>query len=91
MRLHCALTTPCSCHLLSLPCSLMKLHGVRMDESHANLLLRMCYNRLRQAWVPGGYPPHRADGQAGGASAALPSSRRSQEGQRLLEVRNVKD
>ncbi len=65
----------------------MKLHGVRMDESHANLLLRMCYNRLRQAWVPGGYPPHRADGQAGGASAALPGSRRSQEGQRLLEVR----
>lgn len=65
---------------------LMKLHGVRMDESHANTLLRMCYNRLRQSWVPGGYPPHKAEAAGGAGSAALPGSRRTQERQRLLEA-----
>lgn len=65
----------------------MKLHGVRMDESHANTLLRMCYNRLRQSWVPGGYPPHKAEAAGGAGGASLPGSRRTQERQRLLEVR----
>lgn len=73
--------------LLPTLCRLMKLHGVRMDESHANTLLRMCYNRLRQSWVPGGYPPHKAEAAGGAAGASLPGSRRTQERQRLLEVR----
>ena len=68
------------------PRRLLKLHGVRMDDTHANLLLRMCYNRLRQAWVPGGYPPNRPEAAAA-AGAALPGTRRTQERQRLLEVR----
>lgn len=62
----------------------MKLRGVRMDETHAVILLRTCYNRLRQSWVPGGYPPHRADAGAGGGP--LLGSRRSQLRERLLEV-----
>ena len=63
----------------------MKLRGVRMDETHAVILLRICYNRLRQSWVPGGYPPNRASAPV--AVGSLPGSRRSQECQRLLEVR----
>jgi flavin-binding protein dodecin len=63
----------------------MKLRGVRMDETHAVILLRICYNRLRQSWVPGGYPPNRASAPV--AVANLPGSRRSHECQRLLEVR----
>lgn len=65
----------------------MKLRGVRMDEACAAMLLRICYNRLRQSWVPGGYPPHRPVGRDGAAGVgALPGSKRSQERQRLLEV-----
>ena len=65
----------------------MKLRGVRMDETHAVILLRICYNRLRQSWVPGGYPPNRASAPV--AVANLPGSRRSHECQRLLEVRGT--
>ncbi|KAL4443545.1 hypothetical protein ABPG75_011282 [Micractinium tetrahymenae] len=67
---------------------LMKLRGVRMDEACAAMLLRICYNRLRQSWVPGGYPPHRPTGREGGAAGvgALPGSKRSHERQRLLEA-----
>lgn len=58
-----------------------------MDEACAAMLLRICYNRLRQSWVPGGYPPHRPVGRDGTAGVgALPGSKRSQERQRLLEV-----
>ncbi|KAI3428088.1 hypothetical protein D9Q98_006471 [Chlorella vulgaris] len=63
---------------------LMKLRGVRMDETHALMLLRICYNRLRQAWVPGGYPPNRPTGGAGGGG--FPGARQSPLRQRLLEA-----
>lgn len=88
------LTSPPNCPAPRPPsrshlCRLMKLHKVSMDETHAVIMLRMCYNRLRQTWVPGGYPPHRPDGPAAGSGAgsALPGMRRTHERQRLLEVR----
>lgn len=28
-----------------------------MDEVVCFILLRLCFNRLRNAWLPGGYPP----------------------------------
>jgi hypothetical protein len=62
----------------------MKLRGVRMDETHAVMLLRICYNRLRQGWVPGGYPPHRL--QRGGGGGGLGASSLSPLRQRLLEA-----
>jgi hypothetical protein len=62
----------------------MKLRGVRMDETHALMLLRICYNRLRQAWVPGGYPPNRPTGGAG--SGGFTGARQSPLRQRLLEA-----
>lgn len=37
----------------------MRIRGVKIDNAIAETLLRMCYNRLRQSWRPGGYPPQR--------------------------------
>lgn len=37
----------------------MRLRGVKIDNTIGETLLRMCYNRLRQSWRPGGYPPQR--------------------------------
>ena len=35
----------------------MKQQGHAVDEVVCFILLRLCFNRLRNAWLPGGYPP----------------------------------
>ena len=46
----------------------MRMRGVKLDGNIAETLLRMSYNRMRQRWRPGGYPPQRMqeDGHRGG-------------------------
>ena len=53
----------------------MRLRGVKIDNTIAETLLRMCFNRLRQSWRPGGYPPLRlrdddVPGSRGGVSTS---------------------
>ena len=52
-----------------------RARGVPVDDALAFILVRLCYNKLRAAWFPGGYPPGRADAAAaaagGEASAPL--------------------
>lgn len=36
---------------------MMKQQGYEVDEVLCFILVRLCYNRLRSAWRPGGYPP----------------------------------
>ena len=38
----------------------MKQRGFEVDEVLCFILVRLCYNRLRSAWRPGGYPPSKA-------------------------------
>jgi pentatricopeptide repeat protein len=43
---------------------IMRVRGVPVDNAIAETMLRLCYNRLRQSWRPGGYPPQRlSDGK----------------------------
>ena len=35
----------------------MKQQGQAVDEVVCFILLRLCFNCLRDAWLPGGYPP----------------------------------
>lgn len=35
----------------------MKQRGHTIDEALCFILVRLCYNRLRKSWYPGGYPP----------------------------------
>lgn len=35
----------------------MKQQGYEVDEVLCFILVRLCFNRLRSAWRPGGYPP----------------------------------
>ena len=58
----------------------MKQRGFEVDEVLCFILVRLCYNRLRSAWRPGGYPPSKAQqdrislsggAAAGGAGRAL--------------------
>lgn len=60
----------------------MRLRGIRMDEVHTLLLLRMCYSRLRQNWQKGGYPP-----QGTPAVAAIPPSSVEAAGGRRTKLR----
>ena len=38
----------------------MKQRGHVVDEAVCFILVRLCYNQLRDAWYPGGYPPKRS-------------------------------
>ena len=38
-------------------CRIMKQQGHVVDEVVCFILLRLCFNCLRNAWLPGGYPP----------------------------------
>ena len=40
-----------------LACRIMKQQGQAVDEVVCFILLRLCFNCLRDAWLPGGYPP----------------------------------
>lgn len=40
-----------------LACRLMQQRRVPLDGTVCFILLRLCYNRLREEWYPGGYPP----------------------------------
>lgn len=35
----------------------MRQRGIKLDNTLCFVLLRLCYNRLREEWYPGGYPP----------------------------------
>lgn len=35
----------------------MKQKGIKVGETHCFALLRLCFNRIRALWYPGGYPP----------------------------------
>lgn len=35
----------------------MRQRGIKLDNTLCFILLRLCYNRLREEWYPGGYPP----------------------------------
>ena len=35
----------------------MKKSGLKVGETHCFALLRLCFNRIRALWYPGGYPP----------------------------------
>lgn len=39
---------------------MMKQRGHVVDEAVCFILVRLCYNQLRDAWYPGGYPPKRS-------------------------------
>lgn len=45
-------------------CRLMKQQGHIVDEAVCFILLRLCYNRLRESWYPGGYPPRKSNPKA---------------------------
>lgn len=67
----------------------MRQRGMKVDDVHATLLLRMCYNRLRQMWqgerkggAAGGPMPG-----AGGGGSLLSGPTRTQEREKLLMVR----
>ena len=38
-------------------CRVMKKKGIKVGETHCFALLRLCFNRIRALWYPGGYPP----------------------------------
>ncbi|KAL0041133.1 hypothetical protein WJX77_005807 [Trebouxia sp. C0004] len=60
---------------------LMRQKKIVLDGTLCFILLRLCYNRLREEWYPGGYPP-RADGQP---MQHMPGET-SPAGRRLLQV-----
>lgn len=39
---------------------ILKQRGHLVDEAVCFILVRLCYNRLRDAWYPGGYPPKKS-------------------------------
>ena len=54
-----------------------RARGVPVDDAVAFILLRLCYNKLRSAWFPGGYPPGRADAAAAAAGGAASATLRA--------------
>ena len=61
----------------------MRQRKIVLDGTLCFILLRLCYNRLREEWYPGGYPP-RAEGSAK-LMQRMPGER-SPAGKRLLQV-----
>ena len=61
-------------------CRLMQQRKIIVDEAVSFILLRLCFNRLREEWYPGGYPP-----TAGQAVHRHPGET-SPAGKRLLQV-----
>ena len=61
----------------------MRQKKIVLDGALCFILLRLCYNRLREEWYPGGYPP-RAEGSAK-LMQHMPGER-SPAGKRLLQV-----
>ncbi|KAL3134957.1 hypothetical protein ABBQ32_007917 [Trebouxia sp. C0010 RCD-2024] len=59
---------------------LMQQHKIMVDDAVCFVLLRLCFNRLREEWYPGGYPP-----TAGQAMHRHPGET-SPAGRRLLQV-----
>jgi hypothetical protein len=47
----------------------MKQKGFRIGEAHCFAIARLCFNRIRALWRPGGYPPSKAN------AAAVPGER----------------
>ncbi|DBB18556.1 TPA: hypothetical protein ACH3X3_000188 [Trebouxia sp. C0006] len=60
---------------------LMRQKKIVLDGTLCFILLRLCYNRLREEWYPGGYPP-RTDGRP---MQHMPGET-SPAGRRLLQV-----
>lgn len=58
-------------------CRLMQQRKIIVDEAVCFILLRLCFNRLREEWYPGGYPPttgqamHRHPGETSPAGKRL--------------------
>ena len=52
-----------------MPHRIMKQKGFRIGESHCFAIARLCFNRIRALWRPGGYPPSKA------SAAAMPGER----------------
>ncbi|CAL8460572.1 g101 [Coccomyxa elongata] len=44
---------------------MMKQRGHVVDEAVCFILVRLCYNQLRDSWYPGGYPPKRSSVKGG--------------------------
>lgn len=63
---------------------LMKQRKILLDNALCFILLRLCYNRLRAEWYPGGYPP-RADARP---MQHMPGEI-SPAGTRLLQVSHI--
>lgn len=38
-------------------CSVMKHQGFKVNSVVCFIMLRLCFNKQRLAWWPGGYPP----------------------------------
>ena len=62
----------------------MRQKKIVLDGTLCFILLRLCYNRLREEWYPGGYPP-RADGRP---MQYMPGET-SPAGRRLLQVNHL--
>ncbi|KAL4533067.1 hypothetical protein Ndes2526A_g08520 [Nannochloris sp. 'desiccata'] len=52
----------------------MRVRNVPVDNIIAESMLRLCYNRLRQSWRPGGYPPQRLSDERNKSTGRLSSS-----------------
>ncbi len=65
---------------------IMRIRNVTVDNAVAEIMLRLCYNRLRQGWRPGGYPPQRlSDGKNRSSGRMSNSLYHSSGGQREQE------
>lgn len=52
----------------------MRVRNVPVDNIIAESMLRLCYNRLRQSWRPGGYPPQRLSDQRNKSTGRINSA-----------------
>ena len=48
---------------------ILRQKGFKIGEAHCFAIARLCFNRIRALWRPGGYPPNK------GAAAMVPGER----------------
>ncbi len=41
-------------------CRILRQKGFKIGEAHCFAIARLCFNRIRGLWRPGGYPPNKS-------------------------------
>ncbi len=41
-------------------CRILRQKGFKIGEAHCFAIARLCFNRIRALWRPGGYPPNKS-------------------------------